>query len=136
MKKKSLKVIGSILLTLALVASLCTVVWADDTVSDYASFKAAAEANTDAEQTYTLSGDVTLDTQDENWGYEMRFSETASKVTVDGNGHKITLGGSPQGYSWPNQTKQSPAGFTFVNVDANDSTPAGKTLIFKNINFE
>lgn len=133
-----MKKIISILLALTLALSVTTFAWADGaTVSSGSELKTAVKAATEATQTYTLSDNITIgeDTHDAEWGYEIRFAETATSVTIDGQNHQITLAGRPTGYSWPNQTGSSPAGFTFVGVDPNNSAPAGKTITFINVKF-
>ena len=127
------------ILALVMALSVTTAAWADSTaeVSTAAEFKDAVKKASDAIQSYTLKGNITIgdDTHDDTWGYEIRFAAAATKVTIDGQNHTLTLAGKPSGYSWPNQTAQSPAGFTFVDTDANNHAPAGKTIIFKNVNF-
>ncbi|MDY2773769.1 MAG: hypothetical protein SOU95_04565, partial [Candidatus Cryptobacteroides sp.] len=103
----------------------------------YATLKEAAAAASGKSVTIELLADTALDetTHTATEGYEIRFPADVDSVTINGNGHSITLAGAPEGYSWPNEAGSSPAGFTFAGIGPNDSAPAGKSFTFNKVHF-
>ena len=103
----------------------------------YATLKEAAAAASGKSVTIELLADTSLDqtTHTATEGYEVRFPADVDSVTINGNGHSITLAGAPEGYSWPNEAGSSPAGFTFAGIGPNDSAPAGKSFTFNKVHF-
>ncbi len=71
----------------------------------YATLKEAAAAASGKSVTIELLADTALDetTHTATEGYEIRFPADVDSVTINGNGHSITLAGAPEGYSWPNE---------------------------------
>ncbi len=104
-------------------------------VADKEALVNAVESNTNAIQGYAID-ELTLNEKNATNGYMVKFNAAAEDVTIGAANIRatITLSGAPEGYSWPNQSN-APAGFSFPVDNANDFSPAGTSLTFKNIDF-